>query len=123
MASGTDAIGGAAARVLEARAAEQAAAKVPAERPPERKKDEVAAAVEERAADVQAGTGGARIGELPEFAEYRLLFELDEKRNQVVVRVVDKRDGTVVRTIPPENVVHVLRRLRNGPGAVLDEEI
>ena len=60
--------------------------------------------------------------ELPEFAGRDLSFRHDEELNRVIVEVVDAETREVVRTIPPEEVVNVLKSIRKAQGALLDEE-
>ena len=59
---------------------------------------------------------------LPEFAQYELSFRLDEERGRVVVQVIDKKTGTIVRTVPPEELGRAARRLPDPRGLLLDRE-
>ena len=64
-------------------------------------------------------TGPKRV-ELPEFPNYELSFRLDKEHGRVVIQVIDSKTGTVVRTIPPEDVSRALRRLPDGRGVLLN---
>ena len=59
---------------------------------------------------------------LPEFPQYELSFRLDKERGRVVVQVIDSKSGTVVRTVPPEELGRALRRLPDARGVLLDRE-
>ncbi len=52
-----------------------------------------------------------------------LRFEIDRELNQVVVKVVDKESGEVIRQIPPEEYIQILKRLQDMGGALLDREV
>lgn len=60
--------------------------------------------------------------QLPEFAGFALSFRHDEELNRVIVQVVDAKTREVVRTIPPEEIVNILKNIRQAQGALLDEE-
>ena len=60
---------------------------------------------------------------LPEFAQYELSFRLDEERGRVVVQVIDAKTGTIVRTVPPEELGRTaVKRLPDPRGLLLDRE-
>jgi flagellar protein FlaG len=52
-----------------------------------------------------------------------LKFEIDRELNQVVVKVVDKETGEVIRQIPPEEYVEIMKRLQEVNGVFLDREV
>jgi flagellar protein FlaG len=54
-----------------------------------------------------------------------LRFEIDRELNQVVVKVIDKdkESGEVIRQIPPEEYIQILKRLQDMGGALLDREV
>ncbi|MDW8258975.1 MAG: flagellar protein FlaG [Gammaproteobacteria bacterium] len=51
-----------------------------------------------------------------------LRFQVDERSGRVVVQVIDAENGTVIRQIPPEEVLRLARELgrRSPAGAVID---
>jgi len=60
---------------------------------------------------------------LPEFRTYNLSFELDKTSNRVVVHVVDSQTGEIVRSIPPDSVLQMLKQMHDGGrGVLLDAE-
>jgi len=52
-----------------------------------------------------------------------LRFEIDRELNQVVVKVVDKESGEVIRQIPPEEYIQIMKRLQDMDGVFLDREV
>jgi len=59
---------------------------------------------------------------LPDFPHYELQFRLDEERGRVVVQVIDSKTGTVVRSVPPEELGKTLRALPDPRGLLHDSE-
>ncbi|GAB1455323.1 MAG: flagellar protein FlaG [Spirochaetia bacterium] len=51
----------------------------------------------------------------------RLSFSLNEKLDQVVVKVIDTDTDKVIREIPPEELQHVHERIREVIGILFDE--
>ena len=109
-----------------AHGAERALAKAatPAAKRPEAPKHERAAAPREDTPPVEAPapTPPAKHVELPEFRHYELSFKLNEERGRVVVQVIDSKTGSVVRTVPPDELLKVLRQTRDPRGVLLDRE-
>ncbi len=52
-----------------------------------------------------------------------LKFEIDRELNQVVVKVVDKQSGEVIRQIPPEEYLEIMKRLQDVGGVFMDKEV
>jgi flagellar protein FlaG len=50
-----------------------------------------------------------------------LQFEINKEAERVVVTVVNKDNGEVIRQIPPEGVVKLLQNLNELIGALMDE--
>lgn len=73
----------------------------------------------ERAAPPQRAS---RAVSLPDFPHYELSFHLDEEHGRVVVEVIDAKTGTVVRTVPPEELRRVVEGLPNPRGILLDRK-
>jgi hypothetical protein len=74
------------------------------------------------AAPAEVELPGPKHVQLPEFPNYELSFRLDKERGRVVVQVIDSKTGTVVRTVPPEDLGRALRRLPDGRGVLFDQE-
>lgn len=52
-----------------------------------------------------------------------LRFQVNEEDHQVVVHVIDKDKGTVVRTIPPDQLVDVHASMQSLVGLLLDVRV
>jgi flagellar protein FlaG len=98
---------------------------------PVRQATRVAAAQAERAATrhaeakAKAEAEAARIRERTAEARppaHSIAFRHDAELNRVIVEVVDPATGAVVRSIPPEEIVHMFRAIRRVQGQLLDEE-
>jgi hypothetical protein len=80
------------------------------------------AAGEHAAAVERAAEYAVKPVPLPEFRRYELAFRLDKELNRVVVQVIDGETGTVLRTIPPEDLARALKQLNAPPGVLVDQE-
>lgn len=56
-----------------------------------------------------------------EIFNYNLQFKIHQATNQVVVKVVDKDSGEVIREIPPEQMLDMMARMRDAVGVLLDK--
>ncbi len=52
----------------------------------------------------------------------RLSFDLNHEVDRVVISVIEKDTGRVIRKIPPEEMLRVLRQLHEARGLILDAE-
>jgi hypothetical protein len=77
-------------------------------------------AVDESAASAAETTRAVPPVALPEFTQYELSFRLDEERGRVVVQVIDAKTGSVVRTVPPDELRRALPRQPQVRGLLLD---
>jgi len=55
-----------------------------------------------------------------EIFNYNLQFKIHQATNQVVVKVVDKDSGEIIREIPPEQMLDMMARMRDAVGVLLD---
>lgn len=53
----------------------------------------------------------------------RFEFVLDEQINRIVVKVIDRDTDKVIKEIPPAEIQHLIARLRETMGLLVDEEI
>lgn len=67
--------------------------------------------------DATLASAGARINEV--LRPYGLEFEPDESSGRVVIRVVDRLTGELIRQIPPEEMLAVAERLNEARGRLL----
>jgi len=68
-----------------------------------------------RADDVtreQLHSAVAQANKIGELLDKRLSFDIDRKTNKVIVKVVDKSTGNVVRVIPPEEMLRMAAHLK-----------
>ena len=56
------------------------------------------------------------------FRNYALNFEVSDAADRVVVKVIDKNTGEVLRTIPPSEVLHLEEQLDGEKGWLVDAE-
>ncbi len=52
----------------------------------------------------------------------RLDFRIDEKTNRVVVKVIDTKTDKVIKEIPPEQLLHLVAKIQEMIGLLVDEE-
>jgi flagellar protein FlaG len=88
-------------------AAESAAA--PSDAVDEATPAQVAEAVKEANASLQSCSVGLR-------------FEMDEDTDKLIVKVVDRESGEVIRQIPSEEVVRIAKVLGEAPGLLVSRE-
>jgi len=53
----------------------------------------------------------------------RFEFVVDEQINRIVVKVIDKDTDKLIKEIPPQEIQHLIARLRETMGLLVDEEI
>ena len=53
----------------------------------------------------------------------RFEFRLDQQINRVVVKVIDRDTDKLIKEIPPEEIQHLIARLRETMGLLVDEKI
>ncbi len=85
------------------------AAAVPADAVEEATPAQVAQAVREVNASLESRSVG-------------LQFEMDEDTDRIIVKVVDRESGEVIRQIPTEEVVRIAKVLGKAPGLLVSEQ-
>lgn len=63
-----------------------------------------------------------KIKELSQDGLYSVHFEMNNEINSMVIRVVDKDSGEVIRQIPAEELIQVAKTLNDLRGLVVDTE-
>ncbi len=63
-----------------------------------------------------------RIRELAGNGTYSVQFEMNEEIKTLVVRVVDRETGEVIRQIPSEELLKTIKALRDLRGLIVDTE-
>ncbi|MEN6473600.1 MAG: flagellar protein FlaG [Syntrophaceae bacterium] len=56
-------------------------------------------------------------------ADSSLQFSVDDTSNEVVVRIVERDSGKVIRQIPPESIVRLRENMREMSGLFVEEKI
>jgi flagellar protein FlaG len=56
-------------------------------------------------------------------ANRSIQFSIDEGSHDIVVRVVDKESGEVIREVPPESVIRLRERMAEISGLLVEEEV
>ncbi len=64
----------------------------------------------------------ARIQDTVNQIDSQIQFSVEEDLNQVVVKVVERDSGELIRQFPPEEVLRVQRFFEEQPGILLKEE-
>lgn len=72
--------------------------------------------------DVQPEELIQQIKALTEDGLYSVRFENDAEANELVVKVVDSKTDEVIRQIPPEELLHLIERLNDLRGNIVDTE-
>ena len=58
-----------------------------------------------------------------DYVQKNLHFRIHEETGEMMVEVTNVETGEVIRTLPPEQFLDVLGRIRNALGAFIDEEV
>ena len=69
---------------------------------------------------VQAEELLGKIKELTEDGTYSVRFEMDDKVDRLVIRLVDAHTGEEIRQVPAEEVLNGLQVMRNLRGNIID---
>ncbi|NPA32409.1 MAG: hypothetical protein GXO04_02145 [Aquificae bacterium] len=57
------------------------------------------------------------------YTDVYMKVEIDEELRIVVVKIIDSRTGELVRQVPPEFIVELLRRIEGILGVFLDKRV
>ena len=70
----------------------------------------------------QAQEIAEKMDKLASLFNTKLSFSVDESTGRNVIRVLDRETGTVIRQIPPEEILKLIGRLKDVMGMLLDVE-
>lgn len=56
-------------------------------------------------------------------ADRRLQFEVNEKSNRIIVKIIDQESGEILSEIPPENIVEMLDSIQEYVGLLVDKKV
>ena len=79
-------------------------------------------AVVEEATPTQVAEAVREINTSLQSRSVGLQFELDEDTDKMIVKVVDRASGEVIRQIPSEEVVRIAKVLGKAPGLLVSQE-
>lgn len=74
----------------------------------------------ESATPVQVEQAVRQVNESLALREVGLQFEVDKETDMVIVKVVDRASGEVIRQIPNEEVVRIAKLMNDGHGLLVD---
>jgi len=55
--------------------------------------------------------------------DIRLKFSVDRPTGQIVVKVIDGKDGKVIREIPPSELLALAKSMKEFEGLIFDEHV
>jgi flagellar protein FlaG len=74
----------------------------------------------EEASPVQVEQAVHQVNESLALREVGLQFEVDKDTDKLIVKVVDRASGEVIRQIPNEEVVRIAKLMSDGKGLLVD---
>ncbi|MDQ0085893.1 flagellar protein FlaG [Variovorax boronicumulans] len=83
-------------------------------------KGDAAADAKDDATPVQVEQAVHQVNEAFALREVGLQFEVDKDTDKVIVKVVDRASGEVIRQIPNEDVVRIAKLMSDGSGLLVD---
>lgn len=75
----------------------------------------------EQSTPVQVEVAVREVNAAFELRSIGLQFEIDRDTNKVIVKVVDRNSGEIIRQIPNEEVVRMAKAMRETPGLLVDD--
>ncbi len=75
--------------------------------------EELTRATQEVAADLNAMVG----------ADKGIRFDIDSRTDRIIVRVVDRDSGEVIRQVPPDEVLSIIASVNEMLGVFMDERV
>jgi len=64
-----------------------------------------------------------QLNQITKIFKHNIEFFIDDKLNKVVVKIINSVTGEVVRQIPPEKMLNLMRSIDQMLGLILDEKI
>lgn len=74
----------------------------------------------EEATPVQVEQAVRQVNSALELREVGLQFEVDKDTDKLIVKVIDRSTGEVIRQIPNEEVVRIAKLMSDGKGLLVD---
>jgi flagellar protein FlaG len=63
-----------------------------------------------------------KIKDLTEDGMYSIRFELNKEIDKLIINLVDKESGELIRQIPPEELINVSMKLQDYRGMIIESE-
>ncbi len=57
------------------------------------------------------------------FMNRTIRLEVDNELHRVIIKLIDKKSGEIIRQIPPEELIELAKKMRSGEGVFLDKEV
>jgi flagellar protein FlaG len=73
--------------------------------------------------DLRIQVSLAELQQVGDIFNHRLKFTVDERLNEVVVKVIDAKTDKVIKELPPEEIQRLHIRIREAIGLLVDEVI
>ncbi len=68
------------------------------------------------------GSQTETLNEVVKLFNHQLKFEVDDRSDEIVVKIIDTDSGEVVRQIPPEEILNMRARIDEVIGMMVDEK-
>jgi flagellar protein FlaG len=86
------------------------------------KKNDVSSAREEVPRE-EVEEAAEKINRLMGLFEKRLKFEVHDKSQRIMVKIIDEKNGEIVSEIPPEKILDMLSSLSDYVGLLVDKKV
>jgi flagellar protein FlaG len=63
-----------------------------------------------------------KIKDLTEDGMYSIRFELNKEADKLIINLVDKESGEIIRQIPPDELINAAIKLRDYRGIIIESE-
>ena len=60
---------------------------------------------------------------IDKFMDRTISLEVDNELHRVIIKLVDRRSGEIIREIPPEELIELAKKMRSAEGIFLDKEV
>jgi len=57
------------------------------------------------------------------FMNRTIRLDVDNELHRVIIRLVDKKSGEIIRQIPPEELIELAKKMKDSEGVFLDKEV
>jgi flagellar protein FlaG len=78
--------------------------------------------VQESADHVSIDRAATRVNEVLSLADPQLKIEIDQETQRVIVKILERKSGEVIRQIPPEELLELEKYLSSPKGLLVQEQ-